>query len=377
MAISLNSTPNLNINEFAEYFQINPFFFNFIDPSCIGAIDPSCSDFWNQYQWTSVNGISIELLGSLIKQAETQVKEYYGLTIGDWITNERIQYPVTYMHGNLITPIIKDATFISKYDIDFFGQIKITEIDTLPIVYTGDLFFETAQVTVTIPEDVDVNNLRFYYPSSNYEIKSFNLIFHEDDIAIFEFSPVNLVKLDAIKKTRYVKGKTHNLCDDDIYLEEITVKEITKDVCLPDIKVYYDNYCLAGCEYDHIPACGIKIGNKTFKINLQEYEDDCLVIANCSAIHDCIAKPIKYIEINYYTKSPFNEIIKHAIWNIVASRLPVNHCECLLGIFKDLQVDTKLRSKEGSYSLTSFDLNNPIGSKRGEIVAYKMLESII
>lgn len=377
MAISLNSKPNLDINEFAEYFQINPFFFNFIDPSCIGAIDPICSDFWNQYQWTSLNGISIELLGNLIKQAELQIKEYYGLTIGEWITNERIAYPVNYMHGNLFTPIVQDVTLMSKYDIDFFGQSKFTEIDTLPIIYTGDLFFETAQVTVTVPEGTNVSDLHFYYPESNYEIKTFTLIFHEEDIAIFEFNPVNLVKLDAIKKTRYVKGKTHALCDDDIYLEDITVASITKDICLPDIKVYYDNYCVSGCTYDHVPACGIKIENKTFKINLQEYEDDCLVIANCSAIQDCITKPIKYIEINYYTKSPFNELIKTAIWNMVASRLPVNHCECLLGIFKDLQVDTRLRAKDNNYTFTSFDLNNPIGSKRGEIVAYKMLESII
>lgn len=377
MAISLNSKPNLNINEFAEFFQINPFFFNFIDPSCIGIIDPVCSDFWNQYQWSSVNGISIELLSNLIKQAELQVKEYYGLTVGEWITNERIVYPVNYMHGNLITPLIRDVTLMSKYDIDFFGQYKFTELDTVPIEYTGDLFFETGQITVTIPEGASVNDLHFYYPNSTYEIRNFTLLFHDDDIAIFEFDAVNLVKLDAIKKTRYVKGKAHSLCDDDIYLEEIAVGIITKDACLPDIKVYYDNSCIDSCNYDHIPACGIKIGNKTFKINLQEYEDNCLVTANCSAIHDCIAKPIKYIEINYYTKSPFTEIIKTAIWNIVASRLPVNHCECLLGIFKDLQVDARLRSKEGNFTLTSFDLNNPIGSKRGEIVAYKMLESII
>lgn len=382
MAISINTQLNTSLNGFAKFFGLNPFYFNFLDPSCIYPISDLCLEFWSQNTWNSTSGLSIELLSQLLYEAELEIMQYYGLSLDQWITDEYHHYPIDLRHGNLIAPYLYDAVFKSDYRIDYFGQRKFTLLTTANLTYLdhdNDGYSEAARITYTIPTGKNIANIRFFYPgNTEYEIKDYKVISIVSNVATIEFTAWDLITLETILSTKFKNNKAHSLCDTDIYLDTISVGFEEKDICLPDIKLFYrDNICEGGCDYDHIPACGVKVSDKLFKISLQSYDTDGCIIANNSPV---LCNTIDYITVNYHTSAVNNTLLQHAIYYLAASRFPLQgcQCDCVKNIFSILQRDTRLKEKNaGNYATFNTDYLSPFGAKIGELKAYGILENLI
>jgi hypothetical protein len=389
MAISINSNQiTSSINGFATFFGLNPFYFNFLDPSCLYPVTDICLEFWSQNTYNSTNGLSIELLSQLLYEAELEIMTYYGLSLGAWIVNERHNYPIELRHGNYIVPYIHDVVFKTKYKIDYFGQRKFTPVATTNLTYVdndSDTYSEAARITYTIPTGKSIEDIKFYYPNhlgeSNYEIKDYRLISLTNDVAVFEFDAWNLVSLSTLTSTKFKNTKAHSLCNPAIYLSTIGIGFEEKDSCLPDIKLFYkEDACIINCDYDNVPACGIKVSDNLFKLALQSYDTEtgCVIIDTPTEIDLC--QRIDYIEVNYHTSSDNSYLLQHAIYYLAASRFPLQNCQCdcIKNIFGTLQKDTRFKEKNaGNYNTFNTDQRSPFGTRIGELKAYNILENII
>lgn len=378
MAISNNISLQSDINGFAKFFNLNPFYFNYIDTSCIQIIDDVCLEFWSQNAYVS-NGLSIELLASLLYQAEEEVKLYYGLTLGEWIIGEEILYPAYTRHGDFVTPIITDVKLKTKYPVKFFGQRKFTELATISIIYSGSDYNTVGRITYNVPNVVDYTKIKFYYPDhigeNGYELKSYKIVSYTNNVLIVEFDAYNLVKLDVINKHTFSAGKAHDLCG-DIYLSTIGIGYEERDTCLPDIKLYYSDICNDDqCVYEHIPACGIKLTDRIFKLAPKSYDEEgCVTDSVCNIYYP------KIVSVNYYSESEYKKLIQTAIYYIAASRFPLQNCQCdcVKSTFNELQVDILFKPKnDGAWIAKKNDYNSPFGTRIGELKAYYLLDSLL
>lgn len=382
MAISLQTTDYLSsINKFATFFGLNPFYFNFLDPSCLYQIDETCLEFWTQNQFNSTNGLSIELLGQLIQYAEEQILEYYGESLGKWITNEQHLYPHIIRHGENVVPQLHNITFKTDYRLVKFGTPLITELDTVPITYIdkdNDTFTETGRITYTV-ENLDPSTLKFYYPGyfNVYELKDYKVISYTNNVLTVEFNKYDLISIETIVNKPFNRKKAFSMCDETIYLDEIIIATETTNTCLPDVKLYYlESNCEPNCNYLHYPACGVKMDDKFFHIRPQSYDDETGCVINKYAP---ICYDISHIEVNYFTQSKNIYLVEQAIWNLVAARFPLANCNCTCteGILQPLQIDTQYKEKNsGNYIFTNTDARSPFGTKIGELRAYKLMESL-
>jgi hypothetical protein len=373
MAINLTSNPISSVNKFAEFFHLNPFYFNYVDPSCIMALDDNCIEFWTQYNLN--NFLSIESLGQMLEQAENEVALYFGLKLNSWVTNEPYLYPKVFRHGIEKYPLIDTVKFNTDYPISYFGQKAETFIDnieTVPINNDGDIWNELHTVTVNLPTGISSKDIVFYYPSTKYQIKDFTILSDDGSVAVFAFESLNLIKLNILNNRFTISNKAHNLCE-DIYLEDVDVYYVIKDACLPDVKVYYlEDNCTGDCDFLHAPACGVKLNDNLFKVRLQGYDEEgCVVDYNNS----CIGMP-EYIEVNYYTESKYSSLIQNAIYYMVAARFPSENCVCGFP-FTMYQLDGRANKGDNTLKTTFAETSNPFGSRVGEIKAYNILTSLM
>lgn len=385
MAITINTKELVsNLSGFASFFHLNPYYFNYLDPSCKVQVNDICLDFWGQFAYTSPNGLSIELLASLLKEAEYEIKKHYNLTVGEWVEDEKIMYPTTVRHGERLAPTFHDVKLVTKYPIKVFGQKEVNILATSSIVYhdyDNDGYNEVARLTYNIPVDVSSDDLKFYYPDhageSGYELNNYRVISNINNVIIVEFDAYDLVKLEVINKHRFTTGKSNDMCG-DIYLSMVSIVEEKVSECLPSVKLWYRDTCVENCEYLHTPACGIKLGNRLFRINLQAYDENGCVVGAYNNLH-CMPLNVEYLSVNYYSETEYKDIVQSAIYYIAAARFPLQSCECpcIKSIFGGLQQDIRYRPKDsGTWSVSSSDYLSPFGTKIGELKAYYLLDSL-
>lgn len=137
--------------------------------------NPHCDTIYYRHEWQTSDHISREEIARAILEAETKIENYLGYRLAPTWEIDEWRETVRAFHPSLVNLSASDIRGYRQavranwgYFISGGIQAK-TLISNRPIGYTdtdGDLYFETATVTV-VTTVTDVNEIAIYYPNKS------------------------------------------------------------------------------------------------------------------------------------------------------------------------------------------------------------------
>lgn len=379
-----------NINDFADWMQINPLSFNNIDLSnCLEDYDSVCK-FWNQYVYNNSAFISRESLAQALKIAEgiveSQIETFVKPT---FVTNEEHSIPLYFNKSITAIQNIKSLYFVTNYkNIISFGQRRNIDIGLQEINRSdedADGIEETVTVIISLPEANMQNGIHIYHPDhindSRYEYRYTILNYDADDFVLtIKINFYETLLLEHIFTTQFGKIFAIDGCIEDTLFVD-SVYAVFSDVsdCLPHGEiVYVDSTCKENCEEKTIAFC-TKIVDKAqgiFQIIPQNVDEEtgCLIENSLPCI---TGKPVR-IRVNYYSGTN-DDLIQQAVFNLTAAMLALYlcDCDCLSPILHYLQQDTAIKTKDNSFQYPFDIMSNPFGTRIGQIEAWKLIQKYL
>lgn len=331
-----------DINNFYTFFGGNPLYFNGLYPNCIST--PSLcgdGDIWEQYNLP----LSRERLAQAIKNSENKVAEVIGTFVRPNWVSEEIDIPLHWSNKGTIP--LQDITFQSKYSfIKRFGQKKLTKIiPNASVEYydrDGDGFEEVAELTITVPENVNICDLKFYHKDTAYELGKPRLIVYDSETgnADYEIDSWLLVRPELYINQTFSAINAINACDSANFVTAIDVYEEAADLCKPQVEILYEKAsCTANCEYDRQPACAKMVNSceGRFKISPQGYDEDGCVTNSSSSFCGTASKIIVHYQAGCHSTvclpgdcdtDCFCKELETIVFKLAASELPYPTCDC-------------------------------------------------
>ena len=398
MAFSYNTQTKLCLDEFANFFQINPLAFNGIDiSSCVEWQNPC--QFWHQFPYQS--GFNLENLASYIFQAEQTIENYLNLRVSpSYECAETLEIPYYFRReeGKLDTPFIK---FQTKWkNILEFGQFEKRLLGTATIAYSdvdNDGFFELATLTLTGLTEPTINecDLELCIDCDNIcsRICPFKMISYNSitGTLILETNTWLLRRLNTIN-TGFGQTRAINGCDLNNFLSSIDIYIWERNLCLPQAEIVWNRSknCEPNCEEFIVPAC-VTILDKCrgiFQLDYQRFNTITGCVENATNC-DLPCEPPDFIRVWYKSGCTQHckncnhcgvcDNLKRAIAILAATLLPQQlcNCSCFENQIKYYQTDATLKANGlASLNLPFSILNNPFGTKLGAIEVYQLTEII-
>lgn len=237
----------LPLDEWARLMGYNLWHFNNINVGydATGTDGYACSGFWVQYPYQDEKTTRDEL-AEAIRQAEEVLANHvsYNL-VPDWEEREILNPPRYYNPSYQSNVTIRGApksVQLSRRHVLAGGVRAKSAIQTNALIsrvdLDGDQFDETATLTVTT--DVNVNEIRLYYPnedaSDSWEIRPIQVTAQGDGTVVISF-PIWL-----IVKRQHIEGiespALDGLNDDSIFLTSVDVYRVYNDTS-QQVKVIY------------------------------------------------------------------------------------------------------------------------------------------
>lgn len=364
---------DLSLITFAKEMGINPTHFNGLDLTTCGIDGSKCINHWVQTIYDVGQYMSRDELSRVIYYAQLDIEKELKSYIAPKWTNEIIQWPKHYRNNtNAYNPVFK-----TKYGnlIEFGQPLQLS--NTLSLTYSdydNDGFNEVATATFDLSlfdinlADINVNKLYFYYPDN---IKKQWLIEPvvkniTEGILTIEIDSWLLIKPEYINLSPFVKNKALDGCNDDIYLETITLVYEYKDVDAVEVEIFYKDNCVTDdCSYLSINTCATIINAQLGTFVLDNINALCL---NINDIEYIKVYTLSGLHTNYRIAQEYLETIIY----LASARLPkVCVCDCINERINHLQTDMANRVDNAKYTLTSALLHNPFGTKIGEVLGYR------
>lgn len=376
-----------NLNNFYHFYNGDPLSFNGLYLSCVDTGNTLCGDddIWSQYDMP----LSREKLAQLILQGEQAVEAVLGTPIKPkWIT-ETIEIPTPF---SPFAKNIRGMTFrTGKRNVKHFGQRKLTKIETVSLTYSdldGDGFDEVATLTTTLPENVDLCDVKVYFPDRLNEITGVIFTDYNTTTRVLNISIDSwlLVKPEKYISRSFLRNQPAlDGCDTDNFVTTVDIYTDSVDTTKAQVElVYYDYDCNANCVETRAPAC-VKIIDScqgTFQIIPQSYDSEGNIVAN-NGLCKFPKKMVLHYQAGCFSQdcSPNScnddcvcQELENIVFKIAAARYPAPTCDCkcVQSVLLSMAQETSLIVKEEGrvYRYPSWMINESLfGTKVGEIEA--------
>lgn len=400
-----STVTKLSLLDFGKMLQIHPLHLGQVTFDPPGHRPNICDQAYPQYDWQDADRVSRELIASCIAEAETQLETYlkYRLApaweVDEWRAMERPFRPeLVNRNGNDVRGY--GAAVKAKWGHLISGGIRSKELieEAASIVYTdadGDGYFETATVTVTVDADINPCELKVYYPGHSgddaWEIKPVrsSLI---GTTATIVFRREQCVK-EEITEAYFIEAVDGT--DDDSFLEEVDIYRVYNDPQTQVSFLWEPFLSPCGCNGGGCASCAYTIQSGCLHLRGNP-ESSMVVPAPATWDGDTLSfipmpwstsRAPDIARLYYYagwrdkTLSCNQEMAaewKRVVAYMGASMLDRAPCSCVQSQWQYWREDLALVAgsdgtleQTGRYQISSQDLNNPFGTRRGQVYAWK------
>jgi hypothetical protein len=370
----------------------------------------SCGDVWPRYDWQKSDQVSHESLAYSIKDAEeTLAKEVGYFAAPMWIAKEKKMYPRDFYREGMYQ--VRDVRGLPKGLNTRYGKIIsggrrgiefITSATVLAgsLVYTdndSDGLFETATITIPV-KTTNACEYKIYFTGTNgqqdWEIRTPRVVDLTGGVLTLEFESWLFVE----------PGLLYAFPTDDGF-QAVDMSTTASLVAAVDVYREYNDTSLASAvfQWEGNSTCGYCGGVGCSACSDIE-QDGCIqvrdpeagIVVPTPATYDVtwsassfdVCRAPDKVELYYLTGDQSNEYLRGIscdplsdmwawciIWLAIA-RLERPPCSCnrLKNLFDYLRVDLSNSTSAGSY-FQGIDLtNNPFGTHRGEMMAWKRVK---
>jgi hypothetical protein len=411
----------LSLDRYAKILGINPAHFNSVAGTNVMPVTGSCHHLWFQHAWQNTEAVSREDVAQAIANAEWEIAELLGYHPAPrYIAKEMHVYPHHHRREVLglgLTPIGKAKAVKAKWG-KFIqaGQRALTLVGTATtaggtltfVDDDGDGFAETVRIalatTLTDPTDI-----KAFYPGKSgedvWEIRPAKSKTISGGTLVMKFWIWQIVDENLMEALVDADGSlgavdidtvTNFLDSIEVYLE---YTDFTQESCQffwePPINMLTE-FCSACCGAGCI-ACSLTVQDGC--IHVRDVDLGLVVpmpatynseISNWAEMAPAVCREPDIIKFWYYagdiwnrfldglSYDPLSDFLAEAITLLATARLgrPFCGCSTLTNMALKLQRDMAFSSgEEGAYNVTFGMLDNPFGTRLGEVMAWKRLHA--
>lgn len=412
------------LDTFAYIAGIHPGHFNTLAGGDIFPITGQCSDVWWQFNWQAHDRVSRDDLAQALRDAEKEVASILGYSIApEFVSKEMHRYPRPYRknaygYGYTNRDLFKSVKLKSGYFIQG-GRRGTTLIGTATtaggtLVYSdpdGDGFNELA--TITLPTTVtDACEHKVYFagkaakqaweirPAKSKTISGGNIVIELDSWLLVDQDLQNFFPTDPDNNTALDPADSNNfVISVDVYREFV-------DFSQPSAQFYWERtqnsalgiagFC-GNCGGSGCPACSQIEQNGCLQVRDTEkgvavpvpgtYDSDSGQWLQASWLECREPDQVKmwyqagWVDEGFLSGASCDpvdlELARIVSW-ITIARMERNFCNCgnTLDMQEYLRDDLARSDQARSYNLTADVLENPLGTKRGEVMAWQKLEKL-
>lgn len=391
-----------------------PHFFGSYSLAVFPLVD-QCQTVVPRHGWQYSKVVSREEIKIQILESEVEIAEYLGFPLAPtFVTNELHQYPKPYdptlvgsymrnTHGHYLSVIAKNGMVLQS-GVRGTSLIGTASTSGGSLTYSdedGDGFAETAIVQITTSV-TDIKELKVYMPDKSgepeWEIRQprKKYLSGGDLIAIFyTWQFINPDVDGAHPTTSDYRGI--DLSTTDSLVESVDIYREYVDNTQTSARFFWEDTSCANCGGAGCDMCALIYQDGCAKVrNSQQgiivpviaaYDDDDGI---WKASSWTVGRDPDQVRVSYYagdmsqrykegfTTDPLKEMYAKAIAYMTAARLPRTICSCpgLVQFFEDLRTDMALNTSSLSHLISMKDLDNPFGTRLGEIMAWRLIGKI-
>ena len=406
MSYSNNTQTLLALDRYAEIMGISPPHFNMGVGTTYFPVVGSCSDVWPQWMWQKNDAASIEHLADKIDEAELEIAEVLGYfpapkyleqDIYTWPRFYRPEFEagdfdikfrnmgITLRWGKIISPGVRASTLIGTAELGV--ELSYVDVD-------GDGYAEIARIEIatTITDEKEIK-IFFADESADerYEIRPLKSIEISGGIATIEFYAWLVLKpsLRQVFPTQ-VGFSAIDIEDSDNYVDELEVYRVYTDTTQASSTFIWENVvdeCVTTpCSLTSQDGC-LKIRDAEMGIVVPitaTYSSGSWSLDSWIKCNDPSQVKLKYLSgatserwRRGLTVDPMPDKLARAIAYLATARLERVPCSCgnTKARFEALMLDVSKSATE-SYNKTFKQLDNPFGTRQGEIRAWQIINSL-
>lgn len=417
----------LSLDSFARVVAANPVFFNQASAQDTTPVtmplESACDYVLAQHPWQHQDAVSREEIAAQLAIAEREVSEIMGYTIGPtWMTEKRRRFAkqqkpewlrdVYDVRGNAQRITVKNSKFIEG------GQRKTTQIAQAcitPQTYTGntfmleyldldsDTFIETARITLTftdaeletygITDENCQTQIKVYFdtkgPDPSWEIRYPKEITYTETVTgasiLMDFNSWLFIKPELWEAYPTDEGfSSINISTADNFVDCVDVYREYPDPALPHCTFYW---VIKGVEYSQTGLITeMDEGGKVI-VEPYSYDEDtetwtranwtkCVTPNHFTLYYRAGVISDRYTD--GYTYDPVPDYLARAVSYMSLARLVRPLCDChnTMSIYEEMREDLAVFGGAKMRFNPIETLRNPFGSKRGEVMAWKLIKSL-
>lgn len=395
------TTPTkLSLDEFARIMGMDPIHFNqcYIEAEN----DPHCTSPWFQHEWQDRDRVGREEVARAIAQAEADIENFLGYRLlpsweeDEWKPTARSSHPEIFGADGLD---VRGLGQIVKAQWGWFvsgGRRATTVIEAAAaIVWSdddGDGLDDMATVTVATSL-TDTEQVRIFYPGEaaapEWEIRPRTVVI-SGGVATITFRR-ELAVLASLQEVRRPSGVDYSV--DANFLATVDVYRVYNDP-QTQVNFLWEPWGGCSCNSSTCTRCsystqtGCLIARRDPKYGLLAYSP-----ADWNADDEdfddaawALARQPDMVRLWYFAGYRDNGLAEprltmdprwaRTIAYLAAARLDRDPCDCAAGYFEQWRQDMSFEQGAEQfqrYRISARKLNNPIGTRRGEIYAWDQL----
>lgn len=402
----MQSVPTkLSLDRWARIMGVPPMHFWGVN---IPAMERACDSAWFQHPWQESDRVSRDDVAQAIAEAESDIEHILGYRLlPTWETDEWMP---------TVRPFRREAINLNSRDVRGFGQIAMPKWGYLlsggirsaeafeqnaTVTYENDgvmqptTWLNRATVTVALDEEIADHEIAVYYPGHGDDERWRILPVEVSHNQALEYT-IRFRREQALVPTFFDSYDLENLraadgMDDDNFLEAVAVYRVYNDPQQQATLLWEPlGTCGCGsvtceaCAYATQTACLMLRDDPRLSITVYHpatWDEDALAFTNTAA---ALGRQPDLVRMWYYagwrdkaSAAPLLEMDEEwarIVAYFAASKLDRPVCACSRHWFEQWQSDLAFSggaNELASYSLSPSDLDNPFGTRRGAVHAWR------
>jgi len=405
----------LSLPRYAQILGINPAHFQGgLGEQVFPLGSNSCNDLWARHNWQQPERVSHEEIAYAIQDAEVEIAIALGYFPAPfWIAQEVHQWQRWYRQDfqriNGVDVTGRRVGLQTRFGkIIEAGQRAVTYIGTATVAggtltYSdadGDGFTDRATVTMTTTE-TSVCELKVYHAGTSgdqrWEIRPAREKSISGGTATFIFPAWLFIDPDIQARYPTTEGfRGINLDTTDNYVTSVDVYREYNDTTADSAEFFWEPATYVGCSSCGGSGCSAcTLTSQDGCIHIREAQNGLVVPTPATYssgwTSDCFSgcRDPDEVKIWYYAGAVDNLNLRGDTCHTLPPRMeraiawlattkilkPMCSCPHVTAVYRRLQEDLAI-SGERSYQITEDDLDNPFGTQRGSIQAWRYIQNI-